>query len=130
MPILSSRVWGLGTSCHGTRLIARGQKSRRQRRNASGEAPGGEHLQRWADLIPPSQELPLSPPAPLSGLLGGIGGPWDTEVGCIPLALGPKPSVWPKEESLSLVSTQRPVQSLGKCRPLGSPNLGQERVWG
>lgn len=79
--------------------------------------------------IPPPRSCHC-PRQPHAGPSGGIGGPWDTEVGCIPLALGPKPSkVWPKEES-SLVSTQRPVQSLGKCRPLGSPNLGQERVWG
>ncbi|XP_055280014.1 piezo-type mechanosensitive ion channel component 2-like [Moschus berezovskii] len=44
--------------CNGER------KSRRQRRNASGEAPGGGHLRRRADLDPSLQELPLSPPAP------------------------------------------------------------------
>ena len=42
----------------------RKRKSRRQRRNASGESPGGGHLCRRADLDLSSQELPLSPPAP------------------------------------------------------------------
>ncbi|XP_065775240.1 piezo-type mechanosensitive ion channel component 2-like [Muntiacus reevesi] len=40
------------------------RKSRRQRRNTSGESPGGGHLRRRADLDLSSQELPLSPPAP------------------------------------------------------------------
>ncbi|XP_070327921.1 piezo-type mechanosensitive ion channel component 2-like [Odocoileus virginianus] len=40
------------------------RKSRRQRRNASGESPGGGNLRRRADLDLSSQELPLSPPAP------------------------------------------------------------------
>lgn len=74
---------------------------------------------------PRSCHCPHQPP---NGPSGGVGGPRDTEVGCTPLSLGPKPSkVWPKEVP-SLVSTQ--LQSLGKCRLLGSPNLGQERVWG
>lgn len=86
----------------------------------SGDGPS------WTPL-PRSCHCPRQPP---TGPSGGVGGPQDTEAGCTPLALGPKPSkVWPKEEP-SLVSTQRPMQSLGKCRPLASPNLGQERVWG
>ena len=38
---------------------------------------------------PRSCHCPRQPP---TGPSGGVGGPWDTEVGCTPFALGPKPS--------------------------------------
>ncbi|XP_043336503.1 piezo-type mechanosensitive ion channel component 2-like [Cervus canadensis] len=99
------------------------RKSRRRRRNASGEAPGGGHLRRRADLDLSSQELPLSPPAPKWAFwrrwwaTGHRGGPQDPGSRKT-WSLLRKQSLRQKQLNRSLLETLEETRKLGVRRSL------------